>query len=64
MIPFQGPVWRVMDAAYAADPLAPVYGREGRFHHSGEVAIYTSLSPRGVAVAIKRYVKPEILRGF
>ncbi|MCK0142228.1 RES family NAD+ phosphorylase [Aliiroseovarius sp. F20344] len=38
------------------DALLPVRWPEGRFHHSGQFAIYTSLTPEGCGVAIKRYL--------
>ncbi len=50
-----GPVWRAVFAG--ADPLAPVGNPEGRFHHAGQWAIYTSLTPEGCAVAIRRYLR-------
>ncbi|MEZ5796079.1 MAG: RES family NAD+ phosphorylase [Paracoccaceae bacterium] len=51
-----GPVFRAVFRG--ADPLAPA-GREGRFHRAGQFAIYTSLSPEGCAVAIRRYLRPD-----
>jgi len=51
----RGTLWRaVFDSA---DPLAPVTGPEGRFHHSGQWAIYGSLTAAGCAVAIARYLR-------
>lgn len=41
------------------DPMAPVRSPTGRFHHSGQWALYTSLSAEGTAVAIKRYMRPD-----
>ena len=41
------------------DARAPVRSPEGRFHHSGQTAIYTSLTAEGTAVAIRRYVTAE-----
>ncbi|MFA3919002.1 RES family NAD+ phosphorylase [Ruegeria hyattellae] len=38
------------------DARVPVTSPEGRFHHSGQVAIYTSLTPEGTAIAIRRYM--------
>src|SRR5690606_42081605 len=40
-----GAVWRAVLAG--ADPLARVGNPEGRFHHAGQWAIYTSLTPEG-----------------
>ena len=48
-------LWRAVFAE--ADPLAPVTSPEGRFHHSGQWAVYGSLSPKGCAVAIARYLR-------
>ena len=55
--PVIGPVWRALLAG--TDPLAPVASPEGRFHHSGQWAIYASLTPEGCAVAIRRYLRPD-----
>ncbi len=41
------------------DPRAPAAAPEGRFHHSGQRALYTSLSEEGTAVAIRRYLAPD-----
>ena len=54
---FQGSVFRAVFAG--ADPTAPATGPVGRFHHSGQFAIYTSLTPEGCAVAIARYLRPD-----
>lgn len=40
------------------DARAVVRSPEGRFHHSGQRAIYTSPTAEGTAVAIRRYVSP------
>ncbi len=55
MIPFAGQVWRTIFAG-ADDATRPVASTEGRFHHDGQTAIYTSLTAEGCRVAIKRYV--------
>lgn len=57
MIGFSGQVWRILPAG--ADPLAPVASPEGRFHHSGQRAIYCSLTPEGTVVAIRRYLRAD-----
>lgn len=57
LIGFSGTVWRMIFAGQ--DARAPVRSPEGRFHHSGQSAIYTSLTPEGTAVAIRRYVAPD-----
>lgn len=53
---FRGLVWRILDARRADDPLGPARAPEGRFHHSGQPALYASLSAEGAGVAIARYV--------
>lgn len=57
MIPFAGTVYRNVFADQ--DPTLPVASPEGRFHHDGQCAIYTSLTPEGSRVAIKRYVTDQ-----
>jgi RES domain-containing protein len=59
---FSGPVWRILPRAAAAHPGLPAAAPEGRFHHSGQVAAYASLSAEGAAVAIKRYLVDGIER--
>lgn len=54
MISFTGRSYRLIFTDH--DALLPVQSPEGRFHHSGQFAIYTSLTPEGCAVAIKRYL--------
>jgi len=56
VIAWDGLVWRILDARNAAWPCAPARAPEGRFHHSGQVALYASLSEEGAGVAIRRYV--------
>ncbi|KIC41514.1 hypothetical protein RA27_09700 [Ruegeria sp. ANG-R] len=53
---FSGPVWRILFHTQLSDPLAPARAPEGRFHHSGQFALYASLSAEGAGVAIRRYV--------
>jgi hypothetical protein len=54
------PILRAFRAIHAgADPLAPAQSPEGRFHHSGQWAIYASLTPEGCAVAIRRYLRAD-----
>ena len=55
MIAWVGSVWRIQFADQS-DPLIPAQAPEGRFHHSGQRAIYTSLNPEGAGVAIRRYL--------
>ena len=54
---WRGQVWRLTFAD--RDPLAPVTAPVGRFHHDGQTAIYTSLTPAGCGVAIRRYLRPD-----
>jgi hypothetical protein len=55
-------VWRILPLTLADTPAAPATAPEGRFHHSGQVAAYASLSAEGAAVAIKRYLDQPIAR--
>ncbi|SDW70531.1 RES domain-containing protein [Ruegeria halocynthiae] len=68
MIEFSGPVWRVLFRANLSDPLIPARASEGRFHHSGQFALYASLSMEGVGVAIRRYISkddpPRVIQQF
>lgn len=56
MIPFAGHAWRIVWQGQAA--MTPARAPEGRFHHSGQTAIYTSLSQEGCGTAITRYLSP------
>lgn len=53
MKPFRGQIWRLV--LPGQDPIAPTSQPEGRFHHSGQTALYCSLTPEGCTVAIRRY---------
>jgi hypothetical protein len=55
IIPFTGPVWRLLPISLVNQPNAPATAPVGRFHHSGQVAAYGSLTAEGAAVAIQRY---------
>ncbi|RLK11291.1 RES family NAD+ phosphorylase [Ruegeria conchae] len=55
---FSGPVWRILFRSQLGIPLAPARAPEGRFHHSGQFALYASLSAEGAGIAIRRYVSP------
>lgn len=59
---FDGPVWRILPQDAADSPAAPARAPEGRFHHSGQIAAYASLSAEGATVAIKRYLGDQIKR--
>ncbi len=54
MIPFSGVVWRAVPEGQ--DPLCPATAPEGRFHHAGQFAVYTSLTAEGTKIAIARYL--------
>lgn len=59
---FDGPVWRLMPDSMIDTPQAPASAPEGRFHHSGQLAAYASLSAEGTTVAIQRYLSDGIRR--
>lgn len=59
MLEFSGPVWRILFLSQSDAPLAPARAPEGRFHHSGQIALYASLSAEGAGVAIRRYFSPD-----
>jgi hypothetical protein len=62
MVVFDGPVWRLLPEQMIGTPTAPADAPEGRFHHSGQIAAYTSLTAEGTAVAIKRYLSDKRTR--
>jgi RES domain-containing protein len=57
MIGYSGLAWRILWRGQNA--LAPVQNPEGRFHHAGQPAVYTSLTEAGCATAIARYLAPN-----
>ncbi len=59
---FNGPVWRLLSKDLLDTPSAPARAPAGRFHHSGQVAAYASLSAEGTHVAIKRYLADGVER--
>ena len=59
---FNGPVWRLLPESRAKTPSIPAQAPEGRFHHSGQVAAYASLSVEGVEVAMRRYLGDGVKR--
>ena len=61
LIAFDGPVWRLLPEELVAG-VAPANAPEGRFHHSGQIAAYASLTAEGTAVAIKRYLADNVKR--
>ena len=54
---FSGVVWRIMFADQSKKACEPVGSPLGRFHHSEQIALYTSCSEEGASVAIQRYLK-------
>lgn len=56
---FTGTIWRIMAKENTHSPLAPARAPEGRFHHSGQIAIYTSLTAEGAGTAIQRYLADD-----
>ena len=61
---FNGPVWRLLPLRLAHTPLISAQAPAGRFHHSGQVAAYASLSAEGVAVAMRRYLNDGVKRAL
>ena len=59
---FDAPVWRLIPDDLAERPAHPARAPEGRFHHSGQIAAYASLSADGAAVAIARYLGDGVRR--
>lgn len=62
LIVFDGPVWRLLPEELIAEATAPANAPEGRFHHSGQLAAYASLTAEGTAVGIKRYLADNVKR--
>ncbi|MGC6520074.1 MAG: RES family NAD+ phosphorylase [Candidatus Puniceispirillaceae bacterium] len=61
---FNGPVWRLLPMTLANAPSTPAQAPVGRFHHSGQVAAYASLSIEGVEVAMRRYLDDGVKRAL
>jgi len=59
---FNGPVWRLLPMSLAKTPSIAAKAPVGRFHHSGQVAAYASLSVEGVEVAMRRYLGDGVKR--
>ena len=53
---FDGIVWHMIFKG--GDPRRPAAAPEGRFHHAGQTALYTSLTVEGTVVAMQRYLRP------
>ena len=62
LISFDGPVWRLLPEALVTTPCEPARAPEGRFHHSGQIAAYASLTAEGAHVAINRYIQDGVKR--
>lgn len=60
--PIDVAVWRILPSDLVVTPTIPARAAEGRFHHSGQVASYASLSAEGASVAIQRYLNDNISR--
>jgi hypothetical protein len=64
LIAFDGPVWRLLTEELVESPATPAAAPEGRFHHSGQIAAYASLTAEGAAVAIKQCLIDDRKRVF
>lgn len=62
LAPFSGRVWRLLPRALANAPASPATAPQGRFHHSGQIAAYASLSAEGANVAVQRYLGDGVER--
>ena len=62
IIPFTGPIWRLLPRSLANQPKAPAHAPFGRFHYSGQIAAYGSLTAEGARVAIQRYLADGVDR--
>ncbi|WP_037915063.1 RES family NAD+ phosphorylase [Sulfitobacter sp. 20_GPM-1509m] len=62
LIPLDLPVWRILPCGLP--PATAARAPEGRFHHSGQIAAYASLSAEGARVAIQRYLTDAVPREF
>ncbi len=52
-------LYRIAFARYADAVLDGVVHPEGRFHHSGQPALYASPTQEGAAIAINIYLRPD-----
>ncbi|MBV1867794.1 MAG: RES family NAD+ phosphorylase [Marinosulfonomonas sp.] len=50
-------VYRIIFEQHLPDVLAPVRSPEGRFHHDGEAALYSSCTPDGARLALGYYAR-------
>lgn len=62
MTSFDGLVWRLLPTVLTKTPEVSAQAPEGRFHHSGQVAAYASLSEQGAVVAMQRYLADGVER--
>lgn len=53
---FDGPVWRAIPERLMGTPMAPASAPEGRFHQSGQTAVYASLTAQGAVAAVQKYL--------
>lgn len=59
MTALSGLFWRIVFAHDADHVLEGAAYPEGRFHHSGQPALYASPTQVGAAVAVKTYLRPD-----
>ncbi len=59
LTPLAGQFWRILYATDLPRLLLGAKTPEGRFHHSGQPALYLSPSPTDAAHAIATYLKPD-----
>ena len=52
-------LWRILFAHRPGDPLSPAAHPEGRFHHSGQPALYASPSLAAAHVSIDSYYRSD-----
>lgn len=59
MTPLSGRFYRIVFADNLASVLDPVQNPEGRFHHGGQPALYTSATPQGARLALGYYARSD-----
>ncbi|MEO0883327.1 MAG: RES family NAD+ phosphorylase [Pseudomonadota bacterium] len=55
-------IWRIVPKGFSNSPIQPAQAPEGRFHHSGQTAVYASMTAEGAKVAVKRYLVDGVER--
>ncbi|WP_461405302.1 RES family NAD+ phosphorylase [Falsiruegeria mediterranea] len=55
----EGRFWRAGFLGQEHDLLSPARAPQGRWHHSGQKALYLSQTPEGCQVALRVYVQPQ-----